>query len=343
MTLQLNTLYVTSDGAYLSKDHETVVVSVDGKPKVQIPILHLKSVAIFGRALVSPELMAALIEANVYLAYFSPNGRFLARVEGVPGGNVVLRRAQFRTADDEKKTRAIAAAIVAGKLANSRHYLMHARRDASDESRKERIAESCEKLAMLLDQLPRAETLDQIRGIEGAGAKEYFGVFGDLIKRNDDAFCFHGRSRQPPKDRINSLLSFGYALLMQDCSAAAAGVGLDPAVGYLHEDRPGRLSLALDLMEELRAPVVDRLVLALVNRGQVGPDDLKEEASGGWRLTDAGRKSFLVAYQEAKQAEVRHELIEEATRWGRVPHLQALLMARTLRGDLEVYPPFAVR
>jgi CRISP-associated protein Cas1 len=182
-----------------------------------------------------------------------------------------------------------------------------------------------------------------VRGLEGIAAKEYFGSFDALVKREEEAFKLDGRTRRPPKDRMNALLSFGYALLMQDCAGAAAGVGLDPAVGYLHEERPARLCLALDLMEELRAPVVDRLMVSLVNRGQIGPNDIQQEETGGYRLTDAARKTVLVAYQEAKATDVRHEFLEQATAWGRVPHLQALLLARVLRGDVEVYPPFSIR
>jgi CRISPR-associated protein Cas1 len=338
-----NTLYVTTEGAYLHKDHETVVVSIDREVRLRVPLLHLGSVACFGRVSVSPELMAALAEGGIHTAFFSPNGRFLARVEGIPGGNVLLRRAQHRTADDPGKAREIARAEVAGKIWNERQVLVRARRDATTDSAKERLGGAVDRLSQHLRALEVADQLDVIRGLEGIAARDYFDVFDLLIKRDDEAFRFAGRSRRPPLDRINALLSFGYALLLQDCAGAAAGIGLDPAVGFLHQDRPGRLSLALDLMEELRTPVVDRLVLALVNRNQIGPTDLQQEVTGGWRLTDAGRKTFLVAYQEAKAVEVRHEFLDATVPWGRIPHLQAALLARTLRGDLEVYPPFALR
>lgn len=342
MSLQLNTLFVTLEGAWLHKERETLVVRVDGTARLQVPLLHLASVACFGRVSCSPELMAALAEAGIHVAFFSPRGQLLARVEGMPGGNVLLRREQYRAADDAVRTLELARAMVVGKVANARGFLLHARRDAAEE-RKPPLAEACERLAQHLRALSRAASVDEVRGLEGMAARDYFSVFSLLLKRHEQAFHFGGRSRRPPKDRINALLSFGYALLMQDCAAALCGVGLDPAVGFLHEERPGRLSLALDLMEELRAPLVDRFVLSLVNRGQLSPDDFLEEPQGGWRLTDPGRKTFLVAWQEAKQAELRHEFLEQNAPWSRMVHLQALLLARTLRKDLDVYPPFALR
>jgi CRISPR-associated protein Cas1 len=342
MNVQMNTLFVTAEGAYLHKDHATVMVKVNGETRAQVPLVHLASVVCFGRVSVSPDLMAALSEAGAHVAFFSTTGRFLARVEGMPGGNVLLRRQQFRAADDAARSLSIARAIVIGKVANTRAFLMHARRDAAPE-RKDALAEACDRLTVHLRALPRAESVDVVRGLEGAAAAVYFGVFDSLIKREEDALRFSGRSRRPPKDRVNALLSFGYALLMQDCAGAAAGVGLDPAVGYLHEERPGRLSLALDLMEELRAPVVDRLMVSLLNRGQVSAGDFVEEPGGGFRLKDEARRTVLVAYQEAKVTEVRHLFLDQSITWGRVPHLQALLLARAVRGDLDAYPPFSIR
>jgi CRISP-associated protein Cas1 len=343
MNVHWNTLYVTTDGAYLHKDHDRVVIKVERETRAEVPLLHLASVVCLGRVSVSPDLMAAMVEAGIHVAFFSPNGRFLARVEGVPGGNVLLRRQQFRAADDDAKSLAIARAIVIGKVSNTRQFVLHARRDAPSAEKKDALGGVAERLSIHLRALLSASSLDTVRGLEGIAAKEYFGIFNALVKREEDAFALNGRTRRPPRDRMNALLSFGYALLMQDCAGAAAGVGLDPAVGFLHEERPGRLCLALDLMEELRAPVVDRLMLSLVNRGQVGPNDLKQEETGGYRLTDAARKTVLVAYQEAKAAEVRHDFLEQNTVWGRVPHLQALLLARVLRGDIEVYAPFSIR
>jgi len=342
MTLQLNTLFVTLDGAWLHKERETLVVKQEGVQRLQVPLLHLASVACFGRVGCSPELMAALSEAGIHVAFFSSYGKLLARVEGMPGGNVLLRREQYRAADDLVRTVELARAMVVGKVANARSFLLHARRDAT-EAHKDALAEVCEQLALHLRALSRATSANEVRGLEGMAARDYFSVFPLLVKRHEEAFRFNGRSRRPPLDRINALLSFGYALLLQDCAAALAGVGLDPAVGFLHEERPGRLSLALDLMEEFRAPLVDRFVLSLVNRSQLSPEDFREEPNGAWRLTDAGRKTFLVAWQENKRGELRHEFLEQNAPWSRMPHLQALLLARTLRKDLEVYPPFSLR
>lgn len=342
MNMQMNTLFVTLDGAYVHKDHATLVVKVDGETKLQVPMAHLGSVVCLGRVSVSPELMGALSEAGTHIAFFSMTGRFLARVEGMPGGNVLLRRRQFRAADNTAESLSIARAMVIGKVSNTRAFLMHARRDAG-EDRKGELKAACERLSIHLRALTSAQTVESVRGFEGIAAKDYFGVFDLLIKRPEGEFRFGGRSRRPPLDRINALLSFGYALLMQDCAGALSGAGLDPAVGYLHEERPGRLCLALDLMEELRCPVVDRLMLSLVNRGQLGVDDFTEEAAGGFRLKDDARKKVLVAYQENKLQEVKHLFLDQMTTWGRVPHLQALLLARALRGDMEGYAPFSIR
>ncbi len=279
MTVQLNTLFVTSDGAWLHKEHETIVVRVDGENKAQIPFVQLRGVVCFGRVSASPALLAALVEEGIHVAYFSETGRFYARVEGVPGGNVLLRRQQYRAADDAVRSLEIARCLVIGKVGNSRQFLLHARRDAA-EDRRERLDAACHRLALHLDALVKAATIDEVRGLEGIAAKDYFAVYEALLKHGDAEFKFEGRSRRPPRDRVNALLSFGYALLLQDCSGAAAGVGLDPAVGFLHEERPGRLSLALDLMEELRAPLVDRLVVALINRRQLSADDLREDPGG---------------------------------------------------------------
>lgn len=342
MDVHLNTLYVTSDGASVYKASETAIVKLNGEKQVQVPLRHLSSIVCLGSAYLSPELMAACAQAGIHIAFFSSRGRFLARVEGVPGGNVILRRQQYRAADHEAQSLDLARSMVLGKLTNARQFLRHARRDAADD-RKGALEGVCDRLAIHIRALGSASSLESVRGLEGIGAKEYFGVFNLLLKRVEPELQFGGRSRRPPKDRINALLSLGYMLLMHNCAAALSGVGLDPAVGFLHEERPGRLSLALDLMEELRIPVVDRLVISLLNRGQLGPDDFLEEAGGGWKLTDPARKQFLSSFQEAKEAEVRHPFLEQNTYWGRVPHLQAQLLARTLRHDVAIYPPFTIR
>ncbi len=342
MSTLLNTLYVTTEGAQLYKDHETALVKVNGEKKLQVPLLHLASIVCMGPIYVSPELMAACTEAGIHIAFFSPTGRFLARVEGLPGGNVLLRRQQLRCADDPQATLRIARSMVLGKISGARQFLLHARRDAQDD-RKEALEFAASRLSVHARQLVEAADLDALRGLEGIAAKDYFSVFNLLIKCGDDAMQFQGRSRRPPRDPVNALLSFGYALLMQDCAGALAGIGLDPAIGFLHEERPGRLALALDLMEELRCPVVDRLVLALINRSQLGSADFEKDEGGGFRLQDDARKRFLVAYQENKRSDVLHPFLDQRIAWGRVPQVQAQLLARTLRGDLDDYPPFAFR
>jgi CRISPR-associated protein Cas1 len=341
MTTALNTLFITADGTRLNKQGECVVVTVHDEKKAEVPLRHLRSVVCLARAWLTPELLESCVEAGIHVAFFGTTGRFLARVEGLPGGNVLLRRQQYRAADDPVRTLALSRALVVGKVANARHFLLHARRDAAVE-RQALLSDAAHRLTGHLRALERADDLDQVRGLEGIAAREYFDAFPLLLKAEASGFTFGGRNRRPPRDPLNALLSFGYALLMQDCAAALAGVGLDPAVGFLHEDRPGRLSLALDLMEEFRTPVVDRLVFSMVNRGQLKPEDFRTEAAGAVLLRDEARKSFLVAYQAAKQGAVRHLFLEQDTHWGTAPHLQALLLARTLRGELDTYPPFAV-
>jgi CRISPR-associated protein Cas1 len=342
MAVYLNSLFVTLDDAQVLVEQDTAIVRVDGTKRIQVPLLHLSSIVCLGRAYVSPELMRACGERNISIAFFDPVGRFCARVEGVPGGNVLLRRAQYRVADDDEQTLEISRAMVAGKLSNARRLLLRGARESDDIARQDSLRHGAQKIGQCLYALEDAEEIDELRGLEGAAARYYFEAFPALLKRTE-GFEMRGRSRRPPKDRINALLSFGYALLMQDCAAAAAGVGLDPAVGYLHEERPGRLSLALDLMEELRSMMVDRLVVALINRQQVQAGDLNEQEGGGFRLTDAGRRTFLVAWQDSKKDAVRHGFLEQEATWGRVPHLQSLLLARVLRGDLPIYPPFVAR
>lgn len=342
MTTKLNTLFVTTDGAWVGKEHETVVVRIERETRLQVPMLHLAGVICMGRVSVSPELMFELTERGTAVSHLDSNGRFLARVEGIPGGSVLLRRAQFRAADDAGRTLEIARSCVAGKIANTRSHLLRAAREARGE-RSDSLGRAGEELLRRLSELERANRLETVRGVEGMAARQYWGVFNLLVKQQCEDFSFGGRTRRPPMDRINALLSFGYALLLHDCVAACASAGLDPAVGFLHEDRPGRLSLALDLMEELRVPAVDRLVLALINRRQVSAGDVVADPLGGWRLSDAGRKAFIVAWHDAKREQVRHPFLESDTTWQRVPFLQALLLARHLRGEMDVYPPFLLK
>jgi CRISPR-associated protein Cas1 len=342
----LNTLYVVSEGAWLRKDGANVVVEVDGVETGRAPLHMLDGVVGFGRPGASPALMAACAEAGVALSFCDPNGRFLARVEGARSGNVLLRRAQHRAADDPAARAAIVRCVVAAKTANQRTVLLRALRDHGEGLAPEAAAalrSAADRLAGTARRMLAASDVDALRGLEGEAAAAYFGVFGHLVRPAGEAFRFRGRSRRPPLDRINALLSFLYAMLGHDCRSALEAHGLDPQIGFLHADRPGRAGLALDLMEELRPVLADRLALSLVNRGQLGADDFVAEEAGAVRLTEAGRRTALVAWQERKRDELSHPFLGETAPLGLVAHLQAQLLARTLRGDLDGYPAFIWR
>lgn len=342
----LNTLYVTSENAWLRKDGANLVVEVDGTERGRAPLHMLEGVIGFGRPGASPALMAACAEAGIALSFCDPNGRFYARVEGARSGNVLLRRAQYRLADDPARRVAPVRAIVAAKAVNQRTVLLRALRDHGEglgADAVEALQTAERRLADAARRTQHAADVDVLRGLEGECAAAYFGVFDRLLRPPGPAFRFAGRSRRPPLDRVNALLSFLYALLGHDCRSALEAHGLDPQVGLLHTDRPGRAGLALDLMEELRPVLADRLALSLINRGQLKQDDFVLEEAGAVRLTDAARKAVLVAWQERKRDELRHPFLGETCAFGLVPHLQAQLLARTLRGDLDGYPPFIWR
>jgi CRISP-associated protein Cas1 len=343
MRRMLNTLYVTSENGWLRKDGANLVVEVDGAERGRAPLHMLDGVVSFGRPGGSPALMAACAEAGVALSYLDPNGRFLARVEGPKTGNVLLRRIQFRIADDPARTIPIVRGVVAAKAANQRTVVLRAQRDhgeGMEAGTVEALSITERRLGDVARRTLVTKDVDGLRGLEGEAAAAYFGVFDSLIRTTDPAFRFNGRSRRPPLDRINALLSFLYAMLGHDCRSALEAHGLDPQVGFLHTDRPGRASLALDLMEELRPVLADRLALSLVNRGQLAADDFVIEEAGGVRMTDDARKRVLVAWQERKRDELRHPFLGEMAPLGLVAHLQAQLLARHLRGDLDGYPGF---
>lgn len=334
----LNTLYITRPECYLHKERETVVIKQGDNKLGQFPMLALQNILCFGQVSVSPGLMAACLESGVGLSFFTEFGKFQAQVMGMPKGNVLLRRTQYRWADDEEKSVSVARLMIAAKVGNCRAVLMREQRNhgASDA-----LTHAAEKMAALLENIRHARNVPQLMGLEGEAASVYFGVFNSLLRSH--GFEFSGRVRRPPGDPVNALLSFAYVLLASECASALAGVGLDPYVGFLHQDRPGRKSLALDLMEELRAPLADRFVLTLINRGQMKLDDFVTEASGAVRLKDDARKAFLTAYQERKKESLKHPYLEESIELGLLPHAQALLLARHLRGDMQYYTPFAVR
>lgn len=340
MKRHLNTLYVMTQGAYLAKEGQTAVVRVDGETRLQLPIHNLGSIVCFGQVSVSPFLMGYCAENGVCISYLTEHGRFLARVQGETTGNVLLRREQYRRADDPGASADVARPIVAAKLANSRAVLLRAVRDRASDAGSSRLSTAATALAGHLEVLRRETDIERIRGLEGLGARDYFGVFEELIVQQRDDFRFAERNRRPPLDPVNALLSFAYTLLVHDVRGALESVGLDPAVGFLHRDRPGRPGLALDLMEEFRPYLADRLVLSLINLRQIDRRSFRVSESGAVLLDEEGRKTVLVAYQKRKQEEIVHPFLDEKSTVGLLPHLQALMLSRFLRGELDGYPPF---
>lgn len=336
----LNTLYVSSQGSYLRKEGETVVVEREQQKVLQLPIHTIGGIVCFGNVLCSPFLLGFCAERDIAVSFLSEYGRFLAAVRGPVSGNVLLRRRQYRLADDETATRQIAANIVAGKLANSRLVINRAIRDHSDKIDEASLRSVSSCIDRLIDEIPRSPDSDALRGIEGMAAAEYFSAFNELIIDQKEEFHFDDRNRRPPLDPVNSLLSFIYTMLAHDVRSALETVGLDPAVGFLHRDRPGRPGLALDLMEEFRPVIADRLVLSLINRRQVDAKGFKKAENGAVVMDDATRKTVLVEYQNRKQDEVMHPYIEEKVPVGLLFFIQANLMARFIRGDIDGYPPF---
>lgn len=337
----LNTLYVTTQGAYLRKEGETVVVEVEKETRLRLPLLNLGGIVCFGNVLCSPFLLGACAEAGIAVSFLTEYGRHLADMVGAPSGNVLLRREQYRRADDPAASTALARAFVAGKLANTRHVLRRASREnARDPAALEAAAEA---LTHRLRALADAPNVDTVRGLEGEAAARYFAVFGHLVVQQRDTFAFGDRNRRPPLDPLNALLSYLYTLLRFDAAAALAAHGLDPAVGFLHRDRPGRAGLALDLIEEFRAPLADRFALSLINRQQIQAGHFRTTETGAVLLTDDGRKELLTAWQKRKQDEIDHPFLGEKIPIGLILHAQALLLARHLRGDLDAYPPFEWR
>lgn len=342
----LNTLYVTSEDAWLRKDGANVVVEVEGVERARSPLHMLDGIVSFGRPGASPALMAACAEAGLTLSHLEPTGRFLARVEGVRTGNVLLRKAQFRVAEGDARKIPIVRGIVAAKTANQRAVVRRALRDHGASLPPDdhaRLTNAELQLSHIGRRVLSADNVDILRGMEGEAASVYFGIFNALVRHDDDAFAFTRRSRRPPLDRINALLSFLYAMLGHDCRSALEAHGLDPQVGFLHTDRPGRASLALDLMEELRPVLADRLALSLINRRQLASGDFVVEEAGAVRLSDTARRTVLVAWQERKREELRHPFINEVIPLGLLAHIQAQLLARHLRGDLDGYPGFIWR
>lgn len=336
----LNTLFVTSEDLYLSLDGENVVANRDKRQIARYPLHTLEGIVSFSYAGASPALMGACAERDVSLAFCSPRGRFLARVSGKSSGNVLLRRTQYRVADDPGPACRIARNMIFGKVYNARWSIERTRRDHGLRVDGLRLAEVSASLKELLPQVAEETSLDSLRGLEGAGATAYFGVFDQMILGEKPLFAFSSRNRRPPLDPVNALLSFLYSVLANDCASALEGVGLDAYVGFLHRDRPGRTSLALDLMEELRPCMADRFALTLINNRVVGKQDFEFLKNGVVFLSDSGRRTVLQRWQEKKKELLTHPYLQEKIPWGLVPYTQALLLARYLREDLDAYPPF---
>lgn len=339
----LNILHVMTQGAYLHRDGETVAVKIGPELKLRLPVHTLEGLVCWGQVSCSPAVLSLCCEKGVGISFLTEQGRFLARVQGPVSGNVLLRRQQYRIADDAHRALPIVRSLVTGKIANSRVVLLRAARELSDQVRCTALREAGNRLSWIgLDAL-RAASIEEVRGHEGVAGQTYFATFGEMIVGDQQAFRFGGRSRRPPLDRVNALLSFVYSLLRHDIESALETVGLDPGVGFLHTDRPGRPSLALDLMEELRSPLADRLVLTLINRRQVHAEGFVEQDGGGVLLQEATRKAVIAAWQTRKQEEIEHPFLEERIPLGLVPYAQALLMGRFIRGGLDAYPTFLWR
>ncbi|GAB4124158.1 MAG: type I-C CRISPR-associated endonuclease Cas1c [Sideroxydans sp.] len=340
----LNTLYVMTPHSYLHLENDTLRVDVEREKKLQVPLHHLGSVVCLGNIMLSPALMHRCADDGISLVLLDSNGRFRARLEGATSGNILLRQAQHRQAGDAAFALNVSRAMIAGKLRNARQVLLRGAREAADEADAKTLTAAATALRASVRNLPLAADLDSVRGIEGDAAKVYFSALNGMVRRNARPdFPMDGRTRRPPRDRMNALLSFLYSMLMNDCRSALETVGLDPQLGFLHAVRPGRAALALDLMEEFRSIMADRLALTLINRGQIGAKDFVEREGGAVLLEGDARRAVVVAYQERKQEEITHPLLETKMPIGLLPQIQARLLARHIRGETETYIPFLAR
>lgn len=344
MQTLLNTLYVMTPNAYAHLENATIRIDVEREKKLQVPLHHLASVVCFGNVMISPALMHRLAEEGKSLVLLDERGRFKARLEGAVSGNILLRQAQHQRAGDNAFTVNFARSCVAGKIKNSRQVLMRAARESDDITEEQSLTRTADDLAASLRALAALNDLDALRGVEGEAARNYFGAMNQVIKpsyRKD--FAFTGRTRRPPLDPLNALLSFLYSMLTNDCRSALESVGLDPQLGFLHAVRPGRAALALDLMEEFRPFTADRLALTLLNRAQITADDFDHREGGAVMLNERGRKTVVIAYQDRKQEELQHPLLDTKVQIGMLPLIQARLMARNIRAETEQYLPFLAR
>ena len=340
----LNTLYIMTPNAYAHLENDTLRVDVEHQKRMQVPLHHLGSVVCLGNIMISPALMHRCADDGISLVLLDGNGRFKARLEGAVSGNILLRQAQHRQAGEDGFALGVSRAMIAGKLRNARQVLLRGAREAANEADGKTLSAAAGALCRSVRNLPHAPDLDSVRGIEGDAAKIYFSAMNGIVRRDARGhFAMDGRTRRPPRDRVNALLSFLYSMLMNDCRSALEAVGLDPQLGFLHALRPGRAALALDLMEEFRAVMADRLALTLINRGQIGADDFVEREGGAVSLEGDARRAVVVAYQERKQEEITHPLLDSKMPIGLLPQIQARLLARHIRGETETYLPFLAR
>lgn len=336
----LNTLYVTLEEAYLSLDGENIVILKDKQEFGRIPLHNIERIMTFGYLGVSPALMGKCVERGIELVFMTPYGKFLARVEGNVDGNVLLRKEQFRISEDKKRSLEIARNMIIGKIYNSRQVILRVLRDHELRVNQELFRKKAELLKEALQKCKNAGDIDSLRGIEGECASVYFSIFNDMILQQKKDFSFSVRSKRPPLDNVNALLSFSYSLCTSMCASALEATGLDPYVGFMHTDRPGRRSLALDLVEEFRAWFCDRFVLMLINKKVVSAEDFEKKEDGAVILNEKGRREVLAAWQKRKNEVIKHPFLDEKVEWGMLPYAQALLLARYIRGDLDAYPVF---
>jgi len=343
MKKYLNTLFVNTQGAYIFHEGEAVVIRVNSEDVLRVPVHLIEGLVCFGNVAITSPLLALCGRHGVTVSLLSENGRFLARVRSGVKGNVLLRRAQYRMADDLTKRVELARGFILGKLANSKTILQRAARDHGDKGGGEALSHAGGMLSSFIEAARRETDIEALRGIEGEAARIYFEVFNHAITAQKENFFLHSRNRRPPLDNMNALLSFAYTLMVHDAESALEAIGLDPQVGFLHAERPGRPSLALDLIEELRSVIADRLALTLVNLKQVQAQGFRTTESGGIIMDDKTRKIVIMAYQKRKKEEITHPFLEENVPIGLLLHVQALLLARFIRGDLDAYPPFLWR
>lgn len=338
----LNTLYVTTPDVYLGLDGENVVIKKDSDILMRLPLHNLEAIVTFNYTGASPALIRKCAEMQIMISLFQGD-RFCGRYVGQENGNVILRKTQYRFSDDDRESLKIAGNMILGKVHNAKYVIDRALRDHALQVDAAKLKNASELLGNALGRIREAEDLESLRGCEGEAASVYFRVFDQLILRDKESFQFTGRNKRPPQDRVNALLSFAYSLLANECAGAAYSVGLDPYVGFLHRDRPGRESLALDIMEELRCPVADQFVLNLINRHEISPEDFRETESHAVIMSDGARKKVIQKWQETKQDTIMHPFLQEKISVGLIPYVQAMLLARYLRGDLDEYPPYFKR